>query len=66
MVTKIATVALHSVNRRSVLDIWSVLPSEPDGRTDQKSAEKSKENWVDGKGLNYSVFISFGCENSKF
>ena len=33
------------------MDIWYVLPSETDGWTDQISAEKSKENRIDGKGL---------------
>ena len=36
IVRKIVTVALHSVNKRPILDTWYVLPSKPDGRTYKK------------------------------
>ena len=52
IVRKIATVALHSLNtRRSILDIWYALPSEPNGGTYQKLAEKIGKYILDRKAL---------------
>ena len=59
IVRKIATVALHSVNRRSILNIWYFLPSEPDGRTYQKLAEKIRKNFLDRKARRHFPSIWF-------
>ena len=60
--------ALQSVNRRPTADLWYVLPSEPDGRTYQKSANKSNINRIDRKGLSsfyYGCYPKLEDENTK-
>ena len=45
------------------MDIWYVLPSEPDGWTYQKLAEKLTKNRIDGKGLRHEHYNTQATSN---